>query len=39
MLARGFIREFNIWYEGDSLSNFWDLVAETADAANTTDKH
>src|SRR5690242_13559206 len=33
-----FQKEFNIWYEGDSVSNFWDLVYETSQAANTTNK-
>jgi len=33
-----FQKEFNIWYKGDAVSNFWDLVAETSNAANRTNK-
>jgi len=33
-----FQSEFNIWYEGNSVSNFWDLVYETSMAASTTNK-
>ncbi len=33
-----FQREFNIWHEGDAVTNFWDLVAETSRAANRTDQ-